>query len=608
MEQIPLKEKQEQISVLLIEDNPGDQVIIKSYLNEENNYEFMIKSSFNLSGGLKLLNEAKYDVVILDLGLPDSSGLNGLKKISRVNDAIPVIVLTIDNSDDTGLAAINSGAQDYIAKNDIQYKNLSRSIRYAISRKNLEIKLKSSLSLYENTFEQAQVGFAHISPNAEFIKLNKKFCDILGYSSSELLGKSINDITYPDDLEKDLTNLEKIISGKLISYKIEKRFLHKNGFVIWVNMSRTAIFDNTNEIKYFFTTIEDITERKSLEIELQKSKTLLENIFEVLPVGICIFNYDGTLMGSNKKFEEIWGSSGYNNLDDHKNHKGWLVDSNKEITGEEWASCRALKNKEITLGEIIKIQCFDGSKKTIINSALPIIKEDKVVNAIAVVEDISKLAEIEDKLKDEISQKEMLIKETNHRIKNNLQLMSSFINLQLANVKNPEISYILKDSLTRIASISLLHNYLYRSSNLNQINMQEYLYQIIDQVRGTLESTSKNINIVKDIADFQAGSALAISIGLILNELITNAVKHAFNDEHDKNIYLGIKPVNDEILFIFSDNGKGMDKNIDFSSVSTLGLQIIDSLITQHNGTIYCEVNNGTKFTIKLPLKQSGKS
>ncbi len=603
MEKMELKAKEDQISVLLIEDNPGDQVLINNYLGEESDYEFMIKSSFNLSDGLKMLRNEKFDVIILDLGLPDSSGLGGLKAINQLDNSIPVIVLTIDNSDRTGISAIKNGAQDYITKDDIRNRSLSKSIAYAISRKKLELKLKESLSLYESTFEQASIGFAHLSVNAFFLRLNKKFCRILGYSPDDLLGKSIIDITYPEDLENDLKDLEKIISGKINSYTVEKRLMHKDGSIIWANISRTAILNDRNEIKYFFTTIEDITQKKTLELELQRNKDLLENIFSVLPVGVCILDSNRTLISRNKRFDEIWAGSDYNKIEDHKKYEGWLANIESEIINKDWACYKALKNREITLGEIIRIECFDGSRKTIINSAIPIINNGQVVCAVNVIEDITKLAETEAELKKLISEKEMLIKEANHRIKNNLQLISSFIHLQTENVTDNKIKNVLTDSLNRIASISLLHDYLYSSSNLNEVNMQTYLYKIVDRIIVTLLSGSKKIKIIKDIHNFTVDSGLAISIGIILNELITNAAKYAFEDEDNGIIHFEVKLIDKNILFNFNDNGKGLEKNIDFAKAGTLGFQIIYSLINQYGGTIDYEVNKGTMYKIKFPVK-----
>ncbi len=349
-----VKEKTAEISVMLIEDNPGDQLLIREHLDDLESTAYRLTTCSNMADALATLKKDNFDVIILDPGLPDSSGLNSLISVHSKNDQIPIIVLTINDSDTMGLKAIQNGAQDFLNKNELMVQNLNKSIMYAINRKMLEQNLTRSLRMYESTFEQAVVGFAHLSTSLSFTRVNHKFCDILGYTRDELLGKSINVVTHPDDLETDLKHFDKLISEKIKNYTLEKRFIRKDGSVVWTNITRTAILNSAKEIEYFFTTLEDITERKSLLTELQKQKVLLENIFDILPVGVCIINSEGNLLSNNKKFEEIWVGSEYRNLSDHKKYHAWKIDTGKEVMAEDWASYRALKYNEITVGEIYK--------------------------------------------------------------------------------------------------------------------------------------------------------------------------------------------------------------------------------------------------------------
>ena len=468
----------ELLSVLLIEDNPGDQRLIKEQLDDIESAEVSLKICACTSEALEVLKSEKFDIIILDPGLPDSSGLDSLKSIRKIDTSIPLIILTINDADETALEAIRGGAQDFLNKNELRPRTLNKSIMYAINRHKLEQDLTSSLRMYESAFEQAVVGFSHISSSSVFTRINQKFCDILGYTKNELMGRSINDFTHPDDLKVDLPRFESLIASEIRDYSLEKRFIRKDGSVIWANITRTAIMDSQNGDSYFFTTLEDITERKSLLSEFLEQKALLENIFSILPVGIVIMDNEGNLISNNNKFDEIWTGSEYRNIGDHKKYRAWNYNTQKEIGEEDWASYKALKNKEATLGEILEIECFDGSKKVIINSAIPLIIEDRVIAAVALIEDITRLAETENELKKLLSEKELLVKESNHRIKNNLQLMSSLLNLQAANSEDLYVKRVLNDSINRIASVSFLHDYLFRSSGLSLVNVQTYIYKL----------------------------------------------------------------------------------------------------------------------------------
>ncbi len=592
------------INVLLIEDNPGDRLLINEQLREGSQLSrFCLVTCSSLAEGISFIRKEKVEVIVLDLGLPDSTGLDSLKKLKDTDSSIPVVVLTIDHSDETGLMAIKYGAQDYIPKDEIQPKYLTRVLEYAVNRNKLEQELKESLSIYTNTFEQAAVGLAHLSIHAVFMKVNKKFVEITGYPENELIGKSINDITFPGDLENDLKNFEKLISGETKNYSLEKRFVHKNGSIVWTNITRTAIFNDRGEIKFFFTTIENITERKSLAIELQRQKDLLLGIFDILPVGISILNSKGELISNNKKHAEIWAGSEYRDIDDHKKYKAWRVDNGQEIKSNDWASYKALTEKEFCIGEVLEIQCFDGSRKTILNSAIPLVKDDNVLAVVVAVEDITGLVEAQNKLKNLLSEKDVLVKESNHRIKNNLQLMASLLNLQLVNTKDKKIQNILSDTRNRLSSVSFLHDYLYRSSDLNEVNVQTYLYKIIDHIRSINDNDARKIKIAKDIENFTISSSLAISLGLIINELITNAVKYGFKNKDKGLISIEVKKEDKKISLVLKDNGAGLPEKINFSKAKTLGFQIVHSMVSQHNGSIDYSMNGGAEFKIKLSLK-----
>ncbi len=589
-------------SVLLIEDNPGDQLLIKEQLNDACS-EFSIRICSAMSEALEALDNENFDIIILDPGLPDSSGLGSLKSVLKTKTSTPVIVLTVNDSDEMGVLSIQNGAQDYLNKSELLPQSLNKSILYAINRNTLERDLTRSLRMYESAFEQAVVGFAHLSGSSLIHRVNQKFCDILGYSKDELLGKSIEDITFPDDLSKDLTEFNKLISGKIKYYSLEKRFIRKDGSIIWTNITRTTILNSENEGNYYFTTLEDITERKALLAEFHKQKAMLENIFSIIPVGISIMDSEGTLINNNKKFEEIWIGSEYKNINDHKKYRAWNPATGEQVPYKEWGSYKALKNKETTIGEILQIECFDGTKKVIMNSAIPLIIEDKVIAAVAVVEDITKLAETENELKKLLSEKDVLVKESNHRIKNNLQLMSSLLNLQAANSEDLYVKKVLFDSISRIASVSFLHDYLYRSSSLNAVNIRTYINKITEHIRKILLTEANNITMVQDIEDIEVRSGLAVAIGLVISELITNAVKYAFHRRKEGIVYLELKKNGKNIQLLLNDNGKGMNENINIKTAPSLGLQIVYAMISQYHGTIDYEVNKGTKFTISLPLK-----
>ncbi|HKJ32550.1 MAG TPA: PAS domain S-box protein [Balneolales bacterium] len=257
-------------NILLIEDNPGDARLIEVYLNEHAHVgDYEITNVKRLSEGLELLNQHPFNIILLDLSLPDSQGLSTFKKIHTNYPWIPVVVLTGLNDEDIGVNAVKMGAQDFLIKNQLNGTLLNRAIRYAIERKNEEHKLRESEQRFHSTFEYANVGMCLSDLNGKFIEVNRSLCELFGYTEDELLHKSCEEISYPEDLEVDFANRHRMLAGKINSFQMEKRYFHKSGNIIWALLNVSAVTDEKDEIKYFISQIQDITQRKRAEKELE---------------------------------------------------------------------------------------------------------------------------------------------------------------------------------------------------------------------------------------------------------------------------------------------------------------------------------------------------
>ena len=144
--------------------------------------------------------------------------------------------------------------------------------------KKAEVALQLRENLFRNTFEQAAVGIAHVAPDGKWLRANQKLCEIVGYTKQELLSTSFQDITHPDDLDKDFRYVRQILAGAIQTYSLEKRYIHKNGANIWINLTVSLVRDIDGEPEYFISVIEDISNRKQLESLLQKSLRRLSNL------------------------------------------------------------------------------------------------------------------------------------------------------------------------------------------------------------------------------------------------------------------------------------------------------------------------------------------
>ncbi|MGE5804690.1 MAG: sensor histidine kinase, partial [Ignavibacteria bacterium] len=207
-------------------------------------------------------------------------------------------------------------------------------------------------------------------------------------------------------------------------------------------------------------------------------------------------------------------------------------------------------------------------------------------------------------MENSLKEKELLVKEIHHRVKNNLQIVSSLLNLQSFYVKDPKILDLIKGSQERIRSMALVHEKLYRSKDLLKIDFDEYSKELISHL---FQSYRKNTNVRLnlDIPRTLLGINTAISLGLILNELVSNSLKYAFNGrkEGEISIILLYKKRNN-LELIVRDDGIGFPKDFVIANSEGMGLELVESLVQQHNGSLNIIKDGKTEFQISIEMEK----
>jgi len=207
---------------------------------------------------------------------------------------------------------------------------------------------------------------------------------------------------------------------------------------------------------------------------------------------------------------------------------------------------------------------------------------------------------VEEALNKSIKEKDVLLKEIHHRVKNNLQIVSSLLSLQSQYVNEPGSVELFKESQSRIISMALIHEKLYQTGDLTRINLSEYANELIGDL---FRSYSVNTHLVKyqiESKNILLDINTAIPCGLIINELVTNSIKHAFPDNRSGEIKIDIQCHDGNCILKIADNGVGFPDDLDINDVKTLGLQLVTSLTKQLDGTIKLDREGGTCFTIKF--------
>ena len=234
------------------------------------------------------------DVVIMDISMPNLNGLEATREIKRILPETEIVIVSQHESSEMVRQAFNAGARAYVVKSTIAadlvaaIKKVNQGEPFvsgagpANKNHNLdphqiiqnsaaqESALRESEERFRSTFELAAVGIAHVAPDGSWLRLNRKFCSILGYSESELRRLKYQDVTYPEDVAADVAQAERILAGLSDEYSMEKRYIRKDGSVVWVNLTVSAFRNTDGKVKYFISIAEDLTGHKQAEEALKE--------------------------------------------------------------------------------------------------------------------------------------------------------------------------------------------------------------------------------------------------------------------------------------------------------------------------------------------------
>ncbi|HDZ13663.1 hypothetical protein LCGC14_0766710 [marine sediment metagenome] len=212
------------------------------------------------------------------------------------------------------------------------------------------------------------------------------------------------------------------------------------------------------------------------------------------------------------------------------------------------------------------------------------------------------LYKTKNELEEKINEKETLIKEVHHRVKNNLQTISSLLSLQSRNTTDPEVKNLLKSSQNRVISMAMVHEMLYMREDLSNIEYQSYVQELAEYLVRSIKGTSSNISLEIDIPEIKLNIDTAIPLGLLINETLTNALKYGIINEEKGRIYVKLRKDRDhQFVLNIGDNGKGFSEDVTYKNSQSLGLKLIHNLTRQLQGSIERDLSKkGTHYEMKF--------
>lgn len=204
----------------------------------------------------------------------------------------------------------------------------------------------------------------------------------------------------------------------------------------------------------------------------------------------------------------------------------------------------------------------------------------------------------ENEIKKALKEKEILLKEIHHRVKNNLMIISSLLNLQSSYIQDEGARNVFRESQNRAKSMAMIHERLYKSTDLKNIDLGEYIRSLTTDLYRTLVADPDRIRLDIDVENVKIDINTVVPLGLIVNELVTNSMKHAFPEGETGYIKVELCRKSEKIVLKVSDNGIGFPKDLDYKNTSSLGLQLVNNLTMQIDGELELDRNQGTSFSL----------
>jgi len=329
------------------------------------------------------------------------------------------------------------------------------------------------------------------------------------------------------------------------------------------------------------------------------SRSYVNNIIQSMGDMLFVTDVMGNVQMSNKT---VHRKLGYSNSD-LENFSVW----NLFVEGKREKIKNAVVTNEKAVNELeTELVAKDGKLMPVILSTSALIDEmNEGLNLVFVASDITVQKESEKKISASLHEKNILLAEIHHRVKNNLAVISGLLQMQMWNMDDDKAAKALQQSQLRIQSIALVHEKLYQNETFANINISDFVKELVNAVAQSFEKPGQDVKLSYDLDDIRMNINQAVPFSLLLNECVVNSYKHAFNGNQVGNISIKLQSTDHLVQIIIADDGQGLPESFDFENEQTLGITLIRTLVSQLRGTAHFESENGkgTHFELEFTLE-----
>ena len=584
---------------------------------------------------IRSVKTRKPDLVLMDIKLAGAmDGIETAEKIRAFVD-IPIVYLTAFTDDTRLTKARLTEPYGFIVK-PAHSRELHATIEMALYKHALDRKLKESEDKYRTLIETTDTGFVFIDPDGLVLDANPEYVRLTGHHDlREIVGRSVIEWTADYEKEKNAAAIKTCFAkGSIRNLEIDYVDSKGNVTPIEINATCIEIGGKTQTI----TICRDITERELVEEALQASEQRYRDIVEDQTEFICRFLPDGWLTFINDAYctyfrlnrEECIGKRHSvvlppEDAQQMKDHLAALTPENPvatishrtvmpsgEVRWQRWSD-RAIFNNE---GAVIEYQSVgrDITRQKEIETQLENYKEsleqrvhDRTIELSAtnlkLKKEIEDRKKIQKKLTISSNEKDLLLREVHHRVKNNLQLIIGLVDMTKTRAQEPAVRSTLTDIMIKVQTMGSIHSRLYESKRFDKINMKQQVHDLVDMISGFCDHDHLDITTNIKCAEIYLPVDQAIPSALALNEIITNIYKHAFSGRRSGLVEISSSVKGDQIRFVVRDNGVGLPTGFDIEKSNRLGLKLMRTLVEQQlHGSVTITSIAGTEVVIEFPI------
>ena len=495
---------------------------------------------------------------------------------------------------------------DDVVEMPVSKKNLATRVRglikiFTYSRKAERSQIKvnqknQQLRLYHKAIEATSSGLIIADPKRENMPIvfcNRAFTELSGYDKKEVLGRNCR-FLQGDDRDQEGREIIRNALEKGVGCTAILRNYRKDGSLFWNELKISPIKNRKGEVEYFVGIQNDITDLVTAREKLSEAKEKWESIVSQNPSMVQI-SVDGVIKFMNRAGAEFHG------VDDPEEMVGKtiydILDEKEHVSIKK--RLKKLESGKPTPPKISSIVNRSGKKRYLKVQSIPIIYEGKPA-AQTIGEDVTQLVENELELTSLLDQKHILLQEVHHRVKNNLAVLSALLGMQISGLENEEAISVLEDTQMRIISIAKVHEHLYNQDKLNEIGFDAYIRELVEKIADTVDTHKKPPKFNLDLDPLRLSLDQSITCGLLLNELITNSIKHAYRPGEHTRIDIEIKLEGEMVSIKYRDYGKGIDDSKDFFRDGNFGSMVIQIFLSQLKAEWDLKSDNGLVFDLNF--------